>query len=81
MPFDVTVTALDAYGNVVTNYQGTITLTTTDPDPGVVLPASYTFTAADAGVHTFMHPVFEQFQPWPRTAHKPCSGPSARAHA
>jgi len=25
----------------------------TDGDPGVVLPASYTFTGDDAGVHTF----------------------------
>ena len=49
-PFDVAVAALDPYGNVDSNYQGTITFATTDPDPGVVLPASYTFTANDAGV-------------------------------
>ena len=52
-PFDVAVAALDPYGNVDSNYQGTITFATTDPDPGVVLPASYTFTANDAGMHTF----------------------------
>jgi hypothetical protein len=55
-PFDVTVTALDASGNVDTTYQGTVTLSTTDPDPGVVLPADYTFTTGevgDNGVHTF----------------------------
>ena len=52
----VTVTALDASGHKVTNYTGTIsfsstdsTMTTADGD----LPASYTFTAADAGKHTF----------------------------
>jgi hypothetical protein len=30
-----------------------VTFSTTDSDPGVVLPADYTFTAGDAGVHTF----------------------------
>jgi hypothetical protein len=53
VPVDLMVTAEDAYGNIDTNYQGTVTFSTTDPDPGVVLPANYTFTAADAGVHTF----------------------------
>ncbi len=52
-PFDVTVTAVDPYGNVDVNYQGTLTWMTTDGDPGVVLPDAYTFTGADAGVHTF----------------------------
>jgi fibronectin-binding autotransporter adhesin len=52
-PLDVTITAQDPYGNTDTNYQGTVTFTTSDTDPGVVLPASYTFTAGDAGVHTF----------------------------
>jgi ELWxxDGT repeat protein len=50
-PFDLTVTALDAYGNEVTDYQGTVSLQgfgiSTD------LPASYTFTSDDAGSHTF----------------------------
>ncbi len=40
--------------SIPTNYQGTLTFSTTDPDPGVVLPANYTFTAADAGIHTFV---------------------------
>jgi hypothetical protein len=55
-PTTVTVTALDASGHKVTNYTGTIsfsstdsTMTTADGD----LPASYTFTAADKGSHTF----------------------------
>jgi hypothetical protein len=52
-PFDITVTALDAYGHVARGYTGTILFSTTDPDPGVVLPADYTFTLADGGVHTF----------------------------
>jgi hypothetical protein len=55
-PFDVTITALDPSGNVDTNYQGTVTFTTTDPDSSVALPADYTFTTGvggDNGVHTF----------------------------
>jgi hypothetical protein len=54
--FDLTVTALDPYGNRDVNYQGSVTLTTTDPDSGVLLPADYTFTTGDGGdngVHTF----------------------------
>ncbi len=49
--FDVTVTALDPYGNVDTNYPGTVHFTTTDP--AAVLSADYVFTKADAGTHTF----------------------------
>jgi hypothetical protein len=52
-PFDLTVTVLDAFNNVVTGYIGTVTFTSSDQDPGVVLPADYTFTAADNGTHTF----------------------------
>jgi hypothetical protein len=49
VPFDVTVTAVDPYGNTDTNYAGTITWTSTDPDPGVVLPADYMFQPSDQG--------------------------------
>ncbi len=52
-PFDVTVLAVDAYGNTDTNYQGTITFSTSDPDPGVVLPPDYTFRPSDQGTVTF----------------------------
>ena len=52
-PFDVTITAQDTNGLTAFSYQGTVTFSTTDTDPGVVLPANYTFTAADQGVHTF----------------------------
>ena len=45
------VSARDASGNVVTNYLGTVTFSSSDQKAG--LPASYTFTAADAGAHTF----------------------------
>jgi hypothetical protein len=52
-PFDVTVTALDAYGRTASGYTGTVTFITTDRDPGVVLPADYTFRLDDGGVHRF----------------------------
>ena len=53
-PFDVTVVAVDPYGNTDTNYQGTIHFSTTDGDPGVVLPADYTFQPANAGQAAFL---------------------------
>jgi hypothetical protein len=52
-PFDVTVTAADPYGKTVYVYRGAIHFETTDPDPNVVVPDDYTFTAADAGKVTF----------------------------
>ena len=47
----ITVTARDAFGNTVTGYRGTVHFTSSDPK--AVLPANYTFTSADAGVHVF----------------------------
>jgi hypothetical protein len=52
-PFDVTVQAVDPFGQTALGYTGTVTFSTTDTNPAVVLPADHTFTAADAGVHTF----------------------------
>jgi hypothetical protein len=52
IPFDLTVTIQDAYGNTVTDYAGTVTFSTDDPNGSV--PADYTFTADDAGTHTFV---------------------------
>jgi N-acetylneuraminic acid mutarotase len=49
--FSVTVTAYDAYGNVATGYRGTVHFS--DSATGATLPANYTFTASDNGVHTF----------------------------
>jgi hypothetical protein len=49
---DVTVTAMDPYGNIASNYQGTVTLSSSDAYPAV-LPANYTFTSDDQGTHTF----------------------------
>jgi hypothetical protein len=51
VPFSLTVKVEDAYGNVVTNYTGTIHFSSTDGT--ATLPPNYTFTAADKGVHTF----------------------------
>src|SRR5438552_3960098 len=46
-----TVTARDAFGNTATGYTGTAHFTSSDGQ--AVLPANYTFTGGDAGVHTF----------------------------
>jgi hypothetical protein len=51
--FTITVTALDAQGNVDTNYTGTVHFTKTDSGAGSALPSDYTFTGADAGVRMF----------------------------
>jgi len=50
-PITETVTALDNLGNVAATYTGTVHFSSLDPQAG--LPADYTFTAADAGVHSF----------------------------
>jgi hypothetical protein len=46
-----TVTAEDAGGATATAYAGTVHFTSSDPQ--AVLPAAYTFTASDQGMHTF----------------------------
>jgi hypothetical protein len=51
LPFTLTVTAEDAYGNTAVNYTGTVHFTTWDTSN--TLPADYTFTAADGGIHSF----------------------------
>jgi chitodextrinase len=49
--FSVEVVARDAFGNDATGYLGTIHISS--PDPLAELPPDYTFTAADAGHHSF----------------------------
>ena len=49
--FNITVTAQQAGGSTDTTYTGTVQFTSTDGIAG--LPSDYTFTTADAGVHTF----------------------------
>ena len=53
VPFDAIVTAVDSFGQVAVGYTDTVTFSTSDTDPGVVLPADYSFTADDGRVHTF----------------------------
>lgn len=50
-PVDVTVTVQDAFGNLVTNFTGTIQFTSSDVSAG--LPSNYTFVAGDNGSRTF----------------------------
>jgi streptogramin lyase len=49
--FTITVTAQDIYNNTVTTYTGTVRFSSSDPQ--AVLPANYTFTTTDKGVHVF----------------------------
>jgi hypothetical protein len=49
--FTITVTALDAYGNVATGYGGHIHFTSSDRH--AILPADYAFISSDNGVHQF----------------------------
>ena len=58
--FDITVTALDAFGNTATAYTGTVTFTKSDSGSGSAVPLDYTFTKGtgnDNGVHTFINAV------------------------
>src|SRR5205807_9222417 len=53
------VTAQDRYSNTInTAPYFTDTATFTSSDPQAVLPANYTFTSADAGVHDFIATLF-----------------------
>jgi adhesin/invasin len=47
----VTVTLVDAFGNMATSYRGTVHFTSSDLL--ATLPADTTFTAADGGKHQF----------------------------
>jgi hypothetical protein len=51
-PYTFTLVVVDAFGNNVTGYLGTVHFTSSDANAS--LPAEYTFTTADAGKHTFM---------------------------
>jgi hypothetical protein len=51
----VTVTALDPYGNRVSNYTGTVHFTSSDGQ--AVLPGNYAFVAGDGGQHVFTNGV------------------------
>jgi hypothetical protein len=51
-PQTVNLAIANRDGTAATSYTGTVVFTSTDP--GAVLPAQYTFTSGDAGVHSFM---------------------------
>ena len=53
--FNVTVTLRDQFGNVATGFRGTVHFTSTDVVAQTLgdLPADYTFTSGDGGIHTF----------------------------
>lgn len=57
--FSITVTALDQFENKATGYRGTVHFSSSDTNiaGSVKLPANFTFSAADAGVHTFTNGV------------------------
>jgi S-adenosylmethionine hydrolase len=50
VPFPLTVTAYDAFGNVATGYTGNVVIFRTDGGD----PIYYTFNTSDAGQHTFI---------------------------
>jgi hypothetical protein len=52
-PLDVTVEALDQYGNIDTNYAGTVSFASTDTGALASVPGDYTFAPVDAGQHMF----------------------------
>ena len=54
-PSTVTARALDAYGNTVAAYTGALAFSSSDTN--ATLPGLYTFTAADAGAHTYTNGV------------------------
>jgi alpha-tubulin suppressor-like RCC1 family protein len=49
--FPVTVAVKDNFGNIISDYTGTVHFTSSDNQ--AVLPADYPFTVADGGSHTF----------------------------
>jgi hypothetical protein len=51
VPFDVTVTAVDSFGNIDVNYGGTVHFTSSDG--AAILPGDDTFAATDNGIVTF----------------------------
>jgi methionine-rich copper-binding protein CopC len=51
VPFSITLTVVDAFGNLTTAYAGTVHFTSSDGK--ATLPSNYSFTAQDAGVHVF----------------------------
>jgi hypothetical protein len=53
VPTRVIVAAVDGSGHLLRNFTGTVSLSTSD-SAATGLPASYTFTASDRGLHSFL---------------------------
>jgi autotransporter-associated beta strand protein len=64
-PFSVAVAVEDVFGNVVTDYQGTVHFMLTGAGTAMV---NYTFTAADMGQHTFNNVMLSQSGDYTLTA-------------
>lgn len=47
--FSYRVKAVDAYGNTITNYTGTVHFSTTDSHSSIILPSNYTYLPGDFG--------------------------------
>ena len=56
-PFATTITMRDSFGNIVTNYTGTVHFSSSDGS--ATLPSNYTFVPGDLGSHTFSGLVFK----------------------
>jgi hypothetical protein len=54
-PFNLTVKAVDTFGQTAVGYTGTAHFSSTDGQ--AALPGNYTFTGSDAGMHTFSNGV------------------------
>ncbi len=59
-PASATITAVDAYGNTVTNFLGTVAFTSTDAN--APLPGNLTFLAVDDGILTINWPFVDDGQ-------------------
>ena len=57
-PFSFMLSAQDAFGNVVTDYTGTVHFGALALDTRATLPANFSFSPADAGVHGFTATLF-----------------------
>ncbi|HNV71727.1 MAG TPA: hypothetical protein PKO06_18625, partial [Candidatus Ozemobacteraceae bacterium] len=54
VPFGLTLTSLDTFGNVAINYGGTVGFSCTDIASGAKVPATYTFVPADQGIRSWL---------------------------
>jgi hypothetical protein len=73
VPFAITVTVQDAYGNTVTDYTGTVHFTAYLGGDQIA-SRDYTFTASDVGQHTFAGLVLNQPADYTITGEDPLTG-------